>query len=100
MNKEIVAKALCRIAKELIGSSIKYNKGDYYVDGVKAVDSSLIRERKRSKRVCWKGRPWEIPMVVWKVGAVLNNGDKWTVELLLENKRKVMVTLDEFLKIN
>ena len=76
------------------------NNENCYVKGVKVNSATLLRQKGRGRlRAVWQGRPWEVALIIWKFGCVINDGTAWTVELNLANGVKHGMTLKDFLSV-
>lgn len=75
-----------------------FNSSRTLFDG-KAVKRAVIFSQKgRGKvRPRWQGRPEEVCLALWQVGAIINDGTKWLVGCETEDGQKVIVTLDSFI---
>ena len=78
---------------------VTYKGDDYFVDGQLITEATLTCQKGRGKKRKWiPCEAWQIPLAMWKAGAVIANGWKWTVELKLANGGETEVSLDDFLK--
>ena len=72
---------------------------DYFLDGQLITEATLTCQKGRGKKRRWiPCEAWQIPLAMWKAGAIVANGWKWTVELKLADGGGTEVSLDDFLK--
>ena len=81
-------------------TSVYKDKDDYFVNGKMVINATILRQKGRVRaRAVWQGSPWEVALVMWNLGCVINDGAKWYVELTVSDGMKHGMTLNDFLKI-
>ena len=76
----------------------RFNANRTMFDGKPIARAVIMSQKGRGKvRPRWQGRPEEVCLAVWRVGAIINDGTKWLVGCEVAEGQMVVVSLDDFL---